>query len=202
LESRAETIVVTAKFDLCGPAPVREPESTGKGAAMESHWEQAHPSDEETAKQRLDRNFNELLQELRVTQTGVQILLGFLLTMVFSSGFVKVTGWELALYAISVCLTTLAMGLLVAPVALHRILFRRGMKPHLVRLTHVLTFLGLITLMLAVSSAVTLALVVALGFAAGVTIGVLTLLVLFLIWYGFPVMAVLRHRSDNVGERS
>jgi hypothetical protein len=165
---------------------------------MESHWKEAHPSDEETAKQRLDRNFNELLQELRVTQTGVQILLGFLLTMVFSSGFVKVTGWELTLYAVSVALTTLAMGLLVAPVALHRILFRRGMKPHLVRLTHVLTFLGLIALMLAVSSAVTLALVVALGFAAGVTIGVVTLLAMVGIWYGIPLLTLRMHDVDNV----
>jgi hypothetical protein len=165
---------------------------------MEAHWKEAHPSDEETAKQRLDRNFNELLQELRVTQTGVQILLGFLLTMVFSSGFVKVTGWELGLYAVAVCLTTLSMCLLVAPVALHRILFRRGMKPHLVRLTHVLTFLGLVALMLAVSSAVTLALVVALGVTAGVVLGMVTLLVLLLIWYGLPLVALLTHKGDNV----
>jgi hypothetical protein len=167
---------------------------------MEAHWQEAHPSDEETAKQRLDRNFNELLQELRVTQTGVQILLGFLLTMVFSSGFAKVSGWELWLYTVSVCLTTLAMGLLVAPVALHRILFRRGMKPHLVRLTHVLTFLGLVALLLAVSSAVTLALVVALGVATGVVIGSVTLLVLVVIWYGLPLMALLTHRGDNTEE--
>ena len=169
---------------------------------MESHWQEAHPSDEETAKERLDRNFNELLQELRVTQTGVQILLGFLLTMVFSSGFSKVTGWELGLYTVSICLTTLAMALLVAPVALHRILFRRGMKPHLVRLTHVLTFLGLIALMLAVSTAVTLVLVVALGVTPGVVIGGATLAVLLVIWYGLPIVAVLTHRSDNVGEAS
>lgn len=169
---------------------------------MEDHWREAHPSEEETAKQRLDRNFSELLQELRVTQTGVQILLGFLLTMVFSSGFAKVSGWELWLYAVAVALTTLAMGLLVAPVALHRILFRRGMKPHLVRLTHVLTFLGLIVLMLAVSTAVTLALVVALGLTTGLVMGIATLLVLLMIWYGLPVMALLTHRSDNVGEPS
>ena len=93
------------------------------------------------------------------------------------------------------------MALLVAPVALHRILFRRGMKPHLVRLTHVLTFLGLVALMLAVSTAVTLTLVVALGVTAGVVIGGVTLGVL-LIWYGLPVVAVLTHRSDNVGEPS
>ena len=165
---------------------------------MEAHWDQGHPSDEETAKQRLDRNFSELLQELRVTQTGVQILLGFLLTMVFSSGFTKVEGWELSLYAVAVCLTTLSMALLVAPVALHRILFRRGMKPYLVRLTHVLTFLGLVALMLAVSSAVTLALVVALGLTAGVVLGLATLLVLLMIWYALPVVAVATHRGDNV----
>ncbi|HEX5016987.1 MAG TPA: DUF6328 family protein [Actinomycetes bacterium] len=169
---------------------------------MEAHWQEAHPSEEETAKQRLDRNFNELLQELRVTQTGVQILLGFLLTMVFSSGFSKVTGWELGLYAVAVGLTTLAMGLLLAPVALHRVLFRRGMKPHLVRLTHVLTFLGLLVLMLAVSTAVALALVVALGRITGVVMGVVTLIALLMIWYGLPIVALLRHRADNVGERS
>ena len=167
---------------------------------MEAHWHEAHPSDEETAKQRLDRNFSELLQELRVTQTGVQILLGFLLAMVFSARFEQVSGWELWLYTVAVLLATLSMGLLVAPVALHRILFRRGMKPHLVRLTHVLTFLGLIALMLTVATAVTLALVVALGVTPGIMIGIVTLAVLMLIWYALPVVALLTHRSDNVEE--
>jgi small-conductance mechanosensitive channel len=80
---------------------------------MGAHWHEDHPSDEETAKQRLDRNFSELLQELRVTQTGVQILLGFLLTMVFSSGFEKVDGWKLTLYAVAVS-TAVALALVVA----------------------------------------------------------------------------------------
>lgn len=167
---------------------------------MEAHWHEDHPSDEETAKQRLDRNFSELLQELRVTQTGVQILLGFLLTMVFSSGFVKVDGWKLTLYAVAVCLTTVAMALLVGPVALHRVLFRRGMKPHLVRLTHGMTFLGLVALMLAVSTAVTLALVVALGNAAGLIIGGCTLVAIGALWYMLPLVALIAHRDDNVDE--
>lgn len=169
--------------------------------AMEAHWGAAHPSEEETAKERLDRNFAELLQELRVTQMGVQILLGFLLTMVFSSRFAEVEGWELALYGVAVGLTTLAMALLVAPVALHRILFRRGMKPHLVRSTHVLTFLGLMVLALAVSAAVALALVVALGVTTGVIIGCATLVGLSAIWYGLPMVIVLTHQSDNVEDK-
>lgn len=167
---------------------------------MQPHWHEAHPSEEETAKQRLDRNFNELLQELRVTQTGVQILLGFLLTMVFASGFAKVDGWELGLYGVAVCLTTLAMALLLAPVALHRVLFRRGMKRHLVRLTHILTFLGLVVLMLAVSAAVTVALVVALGTTPGLIIGIATLLVVAAIWYLVPLAALMAHRADNTDE--
>ena len=166
---------------------------------MEAHWHEPHPSAEESTKQRLDRNFAELLQELRVTQTGVQILLGFLLAMVFTSGFVEVEGWELVLYVTAVALTTLAMGLLVAPVALHRVLFRRGLKPYLVRLTHVLTFCGLVALLLSVSTAVALALVVALNVTAGLVAGVLTLVVLSFIWYGLPVMVLLRHRAENVG---
>ena len=167
---------------------------------MQAHWHQDHPSEEESAKQRLDRNFAELLQELRVTQTGVQILLGFLLTMVFASGFSKVDGWELSLYAVAVCLTTLAMALLVGPVALHRVLFRRGMKPHLVRLTHALTFLGLLVLMLAVSAAVTLALVVALGTTPGLVIGLATLVAIGAIWYLVPLISIVAHRADNVDD--
>lgn len=164
---------------------------------MNELWHADHPSDEETAKERLDRNFAELLQEMRVAQTGVQILLGFLLTMVFASGFADVTGWELWLYAAAVCLTTLSMGLLVAPVPIHRLLFRRGMKPHLVRLTHLLTASGLVVLLLAVSSAVSLALVVALGKTPGIIAGGLLAVTLFSIWYVLPLVVRQRHHSEN-----
>lgn len=164
---------------------------------MNELWNADHPSDEETAKERLDRNFAELLQEMRVAQTGVQILLGFLLTMVFATGFADVDGWELWLYASSVCLTTLAMGLLVAPVPIHRLLFRRGMKPHLVRLTHLLTAAGLVVLLLAVSSAVSLALVVALGPAPGLIAGGFLAVTLFCIWYVLPLAVRQRHLGEN-----
>lgn len=165
---------------------------------MQAEWEDPQPLEGETAKQRLDRNFSELLQELRVTQTGVQILLGFLLTMVFTAGFAAVDGWQLGLYVAALALTTLAFGLLVAPVALHRGLFRRGLKPDLVRMTHILTFLGLLALLLAVSTAVTLALVVALGVTPGIVGGVATLVVLASIWYVLPLVVRLQHRGDHL----
>jgi len=163
-------------------------------------WLLAHPSHEETAKQRLDRNFAELLQELRVAQTGVQILLGFLLTMVFAPRFTTVSDGTLWLYVGAVCLTTLSMGCLVAPVAAHRVLFRRGMKPHLVHLTHVLASAGLLTLLLAVGASVTLALVAAVGFTPGALVGVTMSMVLLLLWYVLPLLVRRLHRPDDVDQ--
>lgn len=165
---------------------------------MHEQWFTAHPSDEESAKQRLDRNFNELLQELRVAQTGVQILLGFLLTMVFASRFSVVQDEELWLYATAVLLATLSMGLLMAPVPIHRLLFRRGFKPHLVRLTHVLMSAGLLALMLAVSCAVTLALTVALSPRLGVVLGAVVAVALLFLWYGVPVLIRIRDVSEEI----
>src|SRR3954453_3480738 len=94
----------------------------------------AEPDDgrTETANQRADRNWNELLQELRVTQTGTQILTGFLLTIPFQQRFAKLDSYQENLYLVLVLLAVPATILFVAPVALHRVLFRRRMKPQLV----------------------------------------------------------------------
>jgi hypothetical protein len=45
----------------------------------------------ECALERADRNMNELLQELRVAHTGVQILFALLLTLVFQQRFADIT---------------------------------------------------------------------------------------------------------------
>lgn len=76
----------------------------------------------------LDRNFQELLQELRVTQTGVQLLSGFLLTVPFSDRFHSLDEVQLAAYVAVFCGSVIATALLVAPVAFHRVLFRRRQR--------------------------------------------------------------------------
>ena len=75
--------------------------------------------------QRLDRNWADLLQELRVVQTGVQLLTGFLLTLPFQARFEQLSGYERTIYLVTVTLSVAATGFLIAPVSLHRILFRR-----------------------------------------------------------------------------
>jgi hypothetical protein len=154
-----------------------------------------HPSGEESGKQRLDRNFNELLQELRVAQTGVQILLGFVLTMAFSTRFAALGHNELVLYSSTVVLATLAMGLLLGPVALHRLLFRQQRKDAIVRLTHLCLAAGLVVLYLAVSAAVLLALWVSVGLATAVPLTAGSALLVGAVWFVTPLL--LRSRAGE-----
>jgi hypothetical protein len=106
----------------------------------------------ETPEERLDRNWDELLQELRVVQTGVQILAGFLLTLPFQQRFTEIEDVDRAVYLVAFCLTVVATAFLVAPVASHRLLFRRREKATLVAIAHVCARIGLVALALAVST--------------------------------------------------
>jgi hypothetical protein len=162
----------------------------------------AHPSGEESAKQRRDRNFNELLQELRVAQTGVQILLGFVLAMAFSSRFDALGNDERVLYGASVVLATLAMGLLVGPVALHRYLFRHQMKDAIVRLTHLCLAAGLFVLYLAVNAAVLLALWVSVGFVAAALLTTGAALLVGVLWFITPLMLRSRRPAGLAADRA
>src|SRR3954449_11631090 len=82
----------------------------------------------ESSAERADRNFGELLQELRVAQTGVQILFAFLLTLPLQARFEKLDDWEIAVFVTALLLSAGASVCLIAPVAYHRALFARKMK--------------------------------------------------------------------------
>ena len=104
------------------------------------------PSDgrDETFDERMDRNWNEMLQELRVTQTGTQIITGFLLAIAFQNRFTELDRFQEGVYlglVLAAVLTT-AMGL--APVNLHRVLFRKHAKEVVVQIAHVLLRITLV----------------------------------------------------------
>jgi hypothetical protein len=111
---------------------------------------------EETVAQRADRRYGELLQELRVTQTGIQVLLGFLFTVVFSNRFKELGADQRVIYLTTLILGASATAVLIAPVSFHRILFGQRMKPELVRAANMLTLLGLGLLMCTITSALLL----------------------------------------------
>ena len=97
----------------------------------------------ETRLERCDRNLVELLQEVRVIQTGVQVLFGFLLMAPLTARFDHLHGRQHAEYYVSFALAGLAAFLLIAPTAYHRALFRRGDKEYLVLIANRLTIAGL-----------------------------------------------------------
>ncbi|MEU8425194.1 DUF6328 family protein [Micromonospora sp. NPDC048835] len=110
----------------------------------------------ETEKQRWQRNFADLLQELRVAQTGVQILFAFLLTLPFSNGFTETTEFQRDVYIVALLAAAAATAMIISPVAFHRALFRQGRKPELVRFAHRMATGGLAFMLIAMVSAVLL----------------------------------------------
>ena len=109
---------------------------------------------DETEAERLDRNFEDLLQELRVSQNGTQILFAFLLTVPFSNGFEKVTDFQKGVYFAALLLAGLSAAMLIAPAAMHRMLFRRGLKKELMAAATRVTLGGQVLLIAAVAVSV------------------------------------------------
>ncbi|MFE9097573.1 DUF6328 family protein [Streptomyces sp. NPDC007264] len=140
----------------------------------------------ETPLERADRNFAELLQELRVTQTGVQILFAFLLTLAFTPRFPSLDTVQRATYVTTLLLAVLAAALFTAPAALHRSLFQQNAKPVIVRVSSRLATVGMTMLMLALTGSVLLVVDVSLNRAAGIAAGVGTLVVCVGLWRVLP----------------
>lgn len=99
--------------------------------------------------QRLDRNWGDLLQELRVVQTGVQLLTGFLLTLPFQARFAELPVRDTRLYLATVACSAAATVALITPVAMHRVLFRRHKMHELVGIAHWFAIAGIALLGLA-----------------------------------------------------
>ena len=137
----------------------------------------------------LSRNWDELLQEIRVTQTGVQILTGFLLTVPFSSRFPDLTSFQRWTYLTVLGGSVLTTGLVVAPVAFHRVLFRRRRRELLVESGNRFAIAGLGTLGLTVSGVVLLVVDIVIGTPAALACGGSTLLALTVLWAAGPLIA-------------
>lgn len=141
----------------------------------------------ETVDQVLDRNLNELLQELRVAFTGVQILFAFLLSLAFTQRFQELDAFEVIVYTVAPLSTALATMVLIAPVSFHRIVFRRRQKSALVVVADRLLVIGLAILIPAITSAVLLSLEVVLGLWQAIVGSSLTALVGVATWYALPL---------------
>ncbi|WP_338675105.1 DUF6328 family protein [Streptomyces sp. SCSIO 30461] len=162
--------------------------------------EEARIARDETETERADRNFAELLQELRVIQTGVQILFAFLLTLAFTARFPSLDSFQRGTYVTTLMLAVVAAALFTAPAAVHRGLFRRGAKKEIVSVSSRLAGMGLAVLTLALTSAVLLVVDVVHGTPEGVTAAAATLFVCVMLWGVLPLG--MARKFDRRGQQS
>ncbi|MBO0610412.1 DUF6328 family protein [Myceligenerans salitolerans] len=154
------------------------------------------PDRQETPAQRADRNWVELLQELRVLQTGVQVLTGFLLILPFQAEFESLDGYQRTVYLTLLVTSVLATALLTAPVSLHRALFRRRLKTSVVETGDRQARAALAALGLTLTGTVLFVFDVVVGRAAGIIAGGAVFLVIVALWVLVP--GWLRRHADPV----
>ena len=150
----------------------------------------------ETPLQRADRAYGEILQEVRVAQTGVQILFAFLLTLAFTSRFASITQFQRNAYVVTLMLCAASAALLIAPAAFHRVVYRRRLKHHLVRIANRLALSGLLLLLLALVSALLLILDVVIGRGPALLLAAGALGWFATWWFGLPAWSRLRHDAS------
>lgn len=152
---------------------------------------------DETPEERADRNWIEVLQELRVMQTGTQILTGFLLALAFQPAFADLDAGQRTFYLWLVVLSALASIVALAPVAVHRVLFRRGAKPEVVSLGHVCLMIALVTVSALLLSVVAFVFDVVLGHGSLWWIVVPLAVLLLTLWVAVPTIIGVRLRRKE-----
>lgn len=142
--------------------------------------------DRESERERIDRNWSELLQEVRVIQTGTQILTGFLLALVFQPRFVELDSYQVSTYLALVAFAVVTTILALTPVSLHRALFRRQAKDEIVRIANRVVKVTLTSVAVTLIGTVLFIVDVVVGRPQGWIAGAITLTGLVLAWVAIP----------------
>jgi hypothetical protein len=146
---------------------------------------------EETEKERLDRNLEQLLGELRVALPGVQVLFAFLLVVPFNQRFADITSFQRTVYFVTLLCATAACACLIAPTAHHRIEFREQDKERIVMGGNRLAIVGLVLLATAMTGAITLVTDFLYSSTTTTITAVLVALLFALLWYVVPIKRLL-----------
>ena len=142
-----------------------------------------------------DRELMELLNELRVTLPGIQVMFAFLLVVPFSQGFTQVTELQKNVYFMSFLATAAATAFLIAPSTYHRLRWREGDKEHMLKVSNRYAIIGTVFLALAMTGVVFL--ITDFLYDSGLAIfatawgaGMFTFL-----WFGIPILRSIREKS-------
>jgi hypothetical protein len=151
--------------------------------------------EEETPKERADRELIELLNELRVVTPGVTVLLAFLLAVPFAKGWSRVTNFQRDVFVVAFLSTAVSVALLAAPSSFHRLRFRQGNKEQMVRVGNRLAIAGIAASAVSLEAVVLLVMDYVLGRTAAIAAVVSLLAVVVTLWYGLAAWFELRDRS-------
>ena len=150
---------------------------------------------QESASERIDRNLQEMLGELRVALPGVQVLFAFLLVVPFNQRFATVTTLQQTIYFVTLLFTTASAICLISPTVHHRLEFRQQDKENIVRTGNRVVILGLVLLAVAMTGAVVF--ITDVLYRAGTTyaVGIGAALAFLVLWYRDPAAAPGRGRG-------
>jgi len=146
----------------------------------------SYSRDDEDERERLDRHWNELLQELRLAQTGTQILFAFLLSIAFTNRFQDADSFTHDVFAGTLVASAFAVGLFLAPVSFHRIVFQQRLRDRMIPIAHHLANGGMVFLIAAMCGGVLLAIDVVLSRPVALVIVGVVLLWFIAFWYVLP----------------
>jgi uncharacterized membrane protein len=153
------------------------------------------PRDDETPKERADRELIELLNELRVVLPGVTVLLAFLLAVPFANGWTRVTRFQRDVFVVAFLATAVSVALLTAPSSYHRLRFRLGDKERIVRIGNRLTIAGIAASAVSLLAVVVLVMDSVVSRGAAIAAAAALFAVIAVLWYGLALAAWVRDRS-------
>jgi Family of unknown function (DUF6328) len=151
--------------------------------------------EQETPKERANRELIELLNELRVVTPGVTVLLAFLLAVPFAKGWSRVTEFQRDVFVVAFLATAVSVALLAAPSSYHRLLFRQGNKERMVKVGNRLAIGGIAASAVSLEAVVLLVMDYVLSLGAAIAAAAALFVVVVLLWYGLALGAELRDRS-------
>jgi uncharacterized protein DUF6328 len=171
--------------------------TTGGDWRVAPHDREEDGGRNETPLERLDRNLEELLSELRIVVTGVQVLFAFLLVVPFNVGFVHIGPFQRGVYFVTLLFAALAALCMLAPPAHHRILFRCDDKRHIVFTANRLMIMGLGSLALAMCGSLLLVATKLFGVTTGLLTVAIAAILFLVIWFGLPLVRKARLSSRS-----
>jgi Family of unknown function (DUF6328) len=150
---------------------------------------------DESTEEALDRNTIELLNELRVAGTGIQVLFAFLLIVPFNTGWKRLSSFDRTVYYVTLVCIALSATVLLAPSIHHRLLFRHREKRYLIVIGNRFAIIAMAFLGVGLTGIMVLISDVVINGVAAALAGGLTAAVVTLLWFAIPLN---RRREEPV----